>query len=101
MGGPRQLLRLVGRDDESLILDDTLDRISSGRSAVVLIEGEAGIGKTRLLQDALATACGRGIPVLAGSGRELERTRPFGVIAEALGCRRSSPTGAAPRSPNC
>ena len=59
--------------------------------AIVLVEGEAGIGKTRLLAKALEDARGRGMHVAAGRAEELERTRPFGVLAGALGCARSSP----------
>ena len=63
----------------------------SGRPAVVLIEGEAGIGKTRLLAGVLEDARGRGMQVAAGRAEELERTRPFGLVAAAFGCVRSSP----------
>src|SRR5258707_4468154 len=40
-----------------------------GRPAVVLIEGEAGIGKTRLLDTALEDARARGMQVALGPGR--------------------------------
>ena len=64
---------------------------SCHRPAVVLIEGEAGIGKTRLLAGVLEDARGRGMQVAAGRAEELERTRPFGLVAAAFGCVRSSP----------
>jgi len=57
---------------------------------VVLAEGEAGIGKTRLLAETLTTARGRGMRVAAGRAGELESARPFGVIAEAPQCARAS-----------
>ena len=57
----------------------------------MLIEGEAGIGKTRLLAGVLEDARGRGMQVAAGRAEELERTRPFGLVAAAFGCVRSSP----------
>src|SRR5579864_7324665 len=40
---------LRGRGTEVGMLGEVLDRVAGGRPAVVLIEGEAGIGKTRLL----------------------------------------------------
>ena len=83
-------LRLHGRAAEIAVLGEALDRVASGRPAVVLIEGEAGIGKTRLLDAALADARGRGMQVAAGRAGELERTRPFGLVAGAFGCVRSS-----------
>jgi DNA-binding CsgD family transcriptional regulator len=73
------------------VLGEALDRVASGHAAVVLIEGEAGIGKTRLLDEALEDARGRGMQVVVGRAEELERTRPFGLVAEAFGCVRSAP----------
>ncbi|MDN5931171.1 MAG: AAA family ATPase, partial [Pseudonocardia sp.] len=58
-----------------------------GFGRVVVVEGEAGIGKTRLLQEAVAAA--HGFEVRAGAADELERRRPFGVIADALGVDRA------------
>src|SRR5215471_20917841 len=73
------------------VLGEALDRVASGQAAVVLIDGEAGIGKTRLLAEALREARDRGMQIAAGSAEELERTRPFGLVADAFGCVRSSP----------
>ena len=84
-------LRLRGRAAEIAVLGEALDRAASGQSAVVLIEGEAGIGKTRLLAEALANARGRGMQLTAARAEELEQTRPFGLVASAFGCARSSP----------
>jgi predicted ATPase len=81
---------LHGREAETGALNRALDQAASGRLAVVLAEGEAGIGTTRLLAETLTTARGRGMRVAAGRGGELESARPFGVIAEALQCARAS-----------
>lgn len=81
---------LYGREAEISRLSQALDRAASGHLAVVLIEGEPGIGKTRLLAEALDAARGRGLQAATACAEELERSRPFGVIAEALGCARSS-----------
>src|SRR6185437_12378097 len=83
--------RICGREAEIQALGEALDRVASGGPAIVLVEGEAGIGKTRLLAQVLQDARGRGMPVAAGRAEELERTRPFGVLASAFGCTRSSP----------
>ena len=73
------------------MLGAALDEVAAGRPRVVLIEGEAGIGKTRLLDETLADARGRGMQVVSGRAGELEQTRPFGLVADAFGCVRSSP----------
>jgi len=80
-----------GREAETAILDDAVDRAAAGRLAVVLIDGEAGIGKTLLLQDALEKARCRGLRVAAARAAELEQGRPFGLVAGMFGCTRSAP----------
>jgi DNA-binding CsgD family transcriptional regulator len=82
--------RICGRDAEIQVLGDAVDRVAAGGPAFVLVEGEAGIGKTRLLEEVLTGAAGRGLQVVAGRAEELERNRPFGVLAAAFGCTRSS-----------
>jgi DNA-binding CsgD family transcriptional regulator/tetratricopeptide (TPR) repeat protein len=81
---------LRGRGPEAGILAEVLDRVATGQPALALIEGEAGIGKTRLLDSALEDARGRGMQVVRGRAEELEQTRPFGLVAAAFGCERSA-----------
>jgi DNA-binding CsgD family transcriptional regulator len=45
---------LIGRVGESAVLADALARCRSGHGGVVLISGEAGVGKTRLVDEVLA-----------------------------------------------
>jgi hypothetical protein len=54
---------------------------AAGQPTLALIEGEAGIGKTRLLEAALKKAPGRGMQVARRRAEELEQTRPFGPAA--------------------
>ena len=91
MGALAPVPRIWGREAEIGVLGEALGRVASGGPAIVLIEGEAGIGKTCLLARVLQDARGRGMQVAAGRAEELERTRPFGVLAAALRCARSSP----------
>ena len=81
MGALAPVARICGREDEIQALGEALDRVAAGGPAIVLVEGEAGIGKTRLLADVLQDARGRGMQVAEGRAEELERTRPFGVLA--------------------
>jgi predicted ATPase len=83
--------RLRGREVELRELGDAFGRLASGHPSIVLIEGEAGIGKTRLLADAVSDARSRGLQVATGEAQELERARPFGVLGDAFGCAASSP----------
>ena len=91
MGALAPAPRICGREAEIHTLGEALDLVACGGPAIVLVEGEAGIGKTRLLAKALEDARGRGMQVAAGRAEELERTRPFGLLAAAFGCARSSP----------
>src|SRR6201982_4324067 len=65
-----QVSAIRGREAEIAVLTEALDLVESGRRAVVLIEGEAGIGKTRLLGAALEDARQRGMQVAAGRGEK-------------------------------
>jgi DNA-binding CsgD family transcriptional regulator/tetratricopeptide (TPR) repeat protein len=90
MGAVAPVPLICGREAEIGALGEALGRVAAGGPAIVLVEGEAGIGKTRLLAQVLQDARGRGMQVAAGRAEELERTRPFGLLASALGCIRSS-----------
>lgn len=86
MAGADPAAAFVGRASELDILGGCL-RTAQRVAVTVLIEGEAGIGKTRLLEEAMATAHELGFQVLSAAAHELERTRPFGVLVDALGLR--------------
>jgi len=76
--------RLVGRAEEMSSLDQVLAELDQGRSAAIVLVGEPGIGKTRLLAELAARADARGQLVLSGSASELERDLPFSVFVDAL-----------------
>jgi class 3 adenylate cyclase len=76
---------LVGRDRELARLVDRLADVSSGRGGLVLLAGEAGIGKTRLAEEAAAVAEREGTFVLWGRCFEGEWAPPYAPMAEALG----------------
>ena len=76
---------LIGRSAELAELLLTLARGAKGEGSLVTLEGEAGIGKTFLLEQALSKAEALGFRCFAGGAEELERHRPFGAISEALG----------------
>jgi ATP/maltotriose-dependent transcriptional regulator MalT len=61
-----------------------LDELQRGSAGCLAVEGEPGIGKTRLLSELRRQAEQRGHLVLAGSAAEFERDLPFGVWVDAV-----------------
>jgi DNA-binding CsgD family transcriptional regulator/tetratricopeptide (TPR) repeat protein len=82
---------LVGRDAELALAAAEVGRLGEGRAGVLTIEGEAGVGKTRLVTSIVEDARARGLVVFCGGAHPFERTRPFGVAAAVLGLSRRSP----------
>ncbi|MGH2943148.1 MAG: ATP-binding protein, partial [Solirubrobacteraceae bacterium] len=74
----------VGRDAELQQLEAALEALGAGGPACVAVEGEPGIGKTRLLRELRDRAEARGHLVLAGAAAEFERSMPFSVWSDAL-----------------
>jgi DNA-binding CsgD family transcriptional regulator/tetratricopeptide (TPR) repeat protein len=74
----------IGRQLEIERLEEALDGLDAGTAACLAVEGEPGIGKTRLLAELRERAEGRGHLVLFGSAAEFERDMPFGVWVDAL-----------------
>jgi DNA-binding CsgD family transcriptional regulator/tetratricopeptide (TPR) repeat protein len=87
MGPTPGALPLVGRASELASLEALLGRTAEGPCQVGLIEGEAGIGKSRLLAEILERSRGLGLQPYTGAAAELERDRPFGALVEALDLR--------------
>jgi DNA-binding SARP family transcriptional activator len=75
--------QLPGRDKELAALDDALDRAAAAVQ-IVLVQGEAGIGKTALLETWAAGAAATGVHVLHGRCDELGRDLPLEPILAAL-----------------
>ncbi|TDW84371.1 regulatory LuxR family protein [Kribbella pratensis] len=63
---------LVGRRDECRVLDDLLGGVRAGRSAALVLRGEAGIGKTELLNYLMEASAGCRIVRVAGIQSEME-----------------------------
>ncbi len=71
---------LVGRDAERQAVDALVAGARLGRSGVLVLTGEAGIGKTSLLEYAASVASGARL--LRATGSEAEREVPFGGLAQ-------------------
>ncbi|HSK60847.1 MAG TPA: AAA family ATPase [Actinomycetospora sp.] len=77
--------QLLDREREVDRLHRLVDDAVACRGAFVLVEGEAGIGKTRLAAVAREHAHEAGLTVLGARGAELEGELAFGVARDLLG----------------
>jgi predicted ATPase/DNA-binding CsgD family transcriptional regulator len=76
---------LVGRQRESGTLWKRFEAATTGQMGVVLVAGEPGIGKTRLLDEFAARATSAGARVLRGGASEAAGMPPYLPFLEALG----------------
>ena len=87
---PRRLTRrilcpeLIGREAESLALDEMLAAAGGNDTKTVLVAGEAGVGKTALVRRFLERARGTGARVLTGECVQAEARRPFGAFVDLM-----------------
>jgi predicted ATPase len=69
---------LIGRQRERAWLDERLNAlVKTGEGGSIIIEGEAGIGKSRLVREVSRTLPGLGVMNLIGSGNAIERSTPY------------------------
>jgi WD40 repeat protein/class 3 adenylate cyclase len=80
---PRGQLPFVGRQRERAALDAAWRRVDVGRLGVVVVTGEQGVGKTRLLAEWARSAHATGSTVLYGCCRR-DAAEPYEPFAEAL-----------------
>ena len=66
------------RDAELAAIGGLVAAAAAGEAHAVLLEGEAGIGKTRLLAELRRGASDQAMAVLTARGSELERSFSFG-----------------------
>ena len=74
---------MVGRDGELEELGSHLEKAGAGQGSTIFVSGEAGIGKTRLLQELKQVAKSRGFLVLSGTSM-FESLTPYMPFMEAL-----------------
>ncbi|MFC9252216.1 ATP-binding protein [Amycolatopsis thailandensis] len=72
------------RERELGRIEAALDSATAGEGRVVVIEGRAGIGKTRLLQETHALAKGRGFGRVRAFGDALEGAMAWGVVRQLV-----------------
>ena len=91
----------IGRERESAELQQRMNAAIAGESQFVLVGGEPGVGKTRLLDELEGLAKARQIRVLHGRSVELDRGLPYqGFLEMILEYFRLRDTGSS-RRPIC
>ena len=73
-------MRLIGRDDECATLDQLVAEVQGGRSRALLVRGEAGAGKTALLEYLAGRATGAGCRVLTVAAIQSEVELAFAAL---------------------
>ncbi len=76
-------LELVGRGESLQQMKDTFALTREGQGGVLLISGEPGVGKSRLMQE-FASSLGEEALVLAGAGYPDTQASPYQILVEAL-----------------
>ncbi|HXZ05604.1 MAG TPA: AAA family ATPase, partial [Ktedonobacteraceae bacterium] len=75
---------LIGRDHELAALRQLLNQASSGQGQVLLLCGEAGIGKSRLVAELTSSATAQGFQVLEGTCFPTDLTSPYAPLRDLL-----------------
>ena len=78
-------LPFIGRDREIMAIRNARDAASDGAGQVLLLSGDGGVGKTRLLQEAAREVRSRGWQTAGGQAYPLETAIPYAVFADAIG----------------
>ena len=81
---PVEATPFVGRGRELAQLLAGLAQLAEGQGGTVLVEGEPGIGKSRLLRELLHEARSRGLPLLATKCYEIERAMPYQPVVDLV-----------------
>jgi DNA-binding CsgD family transcriptional regulator/predicted negative regulator of RcsB-dependent stress response len=77
---PQEDVPLLERGTELAVIAERLAAACEGAGCLLMVEGPAGIGKTRLVREACDGARARGMAVLTARAGELERGLPYGVV---------------------
>lgn len=76
---------LVGREHELDDLSGSMSAALAGRGNLVVLMGEAGVGKTRLAVSVLQAAADAHATVISATCQAIEKNLPFAALADSLG----------------
>ena len=81
---PLKQIPLIGRTDELRAIDSLLESARAQRGSALLVAGEGGLGKTRLVTTVAEKAANAGWTTAVGRAYPVETGVPFAVFADAL-----------------
>jgi hypothetical protein len=93
---------LLERDGVTEAVAGLVDAVNAGRPGALFVVGEAGLGKTAILERGRSLAAAAGLSTGFGRGHPMEGALPFGVLVQVLddlgghGLLREDRSGAAP-----
>jgi DNA-binding SARP family transcriptional activator len=82
---------LVGRGPEMDALGRAWNAVRRGAGRVVIVEGEAGVGKSRLVEELLRRVVAEDGLALRGRNYDVQTALPYGLVVEALGSALKAP----------
>lgn len=75
---------LIGRTAECAVLSAAVQRLRAGEGSTLAVQGVAGLGKSRLVREAVAEAGAAGVPVLAGRAVPGAAAVAYRAVSEAV-----------------
>ena len=76
--------KLIGRRAELSQFQALVDAVAAGHSRAFILEGEAGIGKSRLIAEFIPLLEAKGMTALLGAGRSMEQETPYRVWRDIM-----------------
>jgi len=93
---------MVGRTSERMTLAARLQLLLGGQGSVIIVEGEAGLGKSRLVEDLVEQATALGIESLLGNADALKKGTPYSawqaIFSALLEMNAQSDSGVRPNT---
>jgi DNA-binding CsgD family transcriptional regulator/tetratricopeptide (TPR) repeat protein len=84
MTGQPRLEMLIGRDDELRLIDAALSEAMQRKPQMLVVSGDAGIGKSAVAREVARLAAGRAFTVLAGACLDVAADAAFGPVLTAV-----------------
>lgn len=80
----QQQVRFVGRHRETALVEGLFEDAAARRGSLLYVTGEAGVGKSRLVEEVAIAAQVRGFRKLSAVGKPFERMQPYGLWRQIL-----------------